>query len=112
MKYIPIVILAILVFLAVSSGVTKIALMQQDVEFFGKYGFTDPLLMLFGATQVIGGLMLTFLRTRVAGAVIVAVTFAITAVALILAGSIPTTIVTLVAIGLLGLIIRQSLARQ
>ncbi|WP_126454745.1 hypothetical protein [Sulfuriflexus mobilis] len=39
--------LAILVFLAASSGVTKIMLMPQDVEFFGNYGFTNPILMLF-----------------------------------------------------------------
>ncbi len=38
MKYLKIVIVCILVFLAVSSGITKIMLMEQDVVFFGKYG--------------------------------------------------------------------------
>ena len=32
------IILVILVVLAVSSGITKLMLMQQDVEYFGKLG--------------------------------------------------------------------------
>ena len=110
MKYIPIVILGLLVFLAISSGLTKILLMPQDVEFFGKYGFTTFLLILFGALQVIGGLLLVFLKTRILGAAIVAVTFSISAVVLILAGSVPATIATLVTLGLLGWTIRHTLA--
>jgi len=42
------VILFILVFLAISSGITKIMLMQQDLEFFGNYGFTNPILITYG----------------------------------------------------------------
>jgi hypothetical protein len=41
-------ILAILTLLAVSSGITKILLMPQDVNFFGKFGFSDPILIAFG----------------------------------------------------------------
>jgi hypothetical protein len=37
------VILAVLIFLAVSSGITKVLLMRQDVEFFGKYGLVQLL---------------------------------------------------------------------
>jgi hypothetical protein len=43
------VILIILVLLAISSGATKIMLMQQDVEFFGNYGFTNSMLITYGA---------------------------------------------------------------
>ena len=111
MKKIQIVVLCILVFLAVSSGITKIMLMPQDVEFFGEYGFTNAILIVFGAIQTIGGLMMVFRKTRVVGAALVAVTFAISAVLLILSGSVLAAIVTLVALGFLGLIIRQTLAR-
>ena len=110
LKYIPTVVLGLLMFLAISLGLTKILLMPQDVEFFGKYGFTNFLLILFGAIQVIGGLLLVFLKTRILGAAIVAATFAISAVILILAGSVPATIATLVALGLLGWTIRHTLA--
>ena len=112
MKYIPTVILYILVFLAVSSGITKIMLMPQDVDFFGQYGFTNPLLMLFGAIQLASGVMLIFQKTRIAGAAIVAVTFAISAVVLILAGSVPATIATLVALALLGWTIRNTMTNS
>jgi hypothetical protein len=45
MKIVSTIILAVLILLAVSSGSTKVALMQQDVEFFGKYGFSDSILV-------------------------------------------------------------------
>ena len=50
MKIVLNIILAILVFLALAAGVTKIMLMPQDVEFFGKYGFTNSILIAYGAT--------------------------------------------------------------
>ncbi len=112
MKKFQIVVLSILVFLAVSSGVTKILLMPQDAVFFGKYGFTSLLLIAFGATQVVGGLMMLALKTREIGAAIVAVTFAISAVLLILEGSVPTTIATFIALAFLGLTIKWTNAAR
>ena len=55
MKIVSTIIVILLMFLAISSGATKISLMPQEVEVFGKYGFSNPLLILFGATQLIGG---------------------------------------------------------
>ena len=110
LKIAQIVVLCSLVFLAVSSGITKIMLMPQDVAFFGQYGFTHPLLMLFGAIQVIGGAMMVFAKTRLIGAVIVAVTFVISAIVLIMAGSVPATVATLIALVFLGLVIQRSRA--
>lgn len=105
------VILSILVFLAVSSGVTKIMLMPQDVEFFGNYGFTNPILITYGGVQVIGGILLVFRKTRFFGALIVAITFLISAAVLIMARNIPVTIITVVAVLMLGVIMKQSLKR-
>jgi len=106
------VILGILVFLAVSSGVTKIMLMPQDVVFFGKYGFTHVILMAYGATQFIGGIMMIIRKTRFLGAVIVAITFLISAVVLVMEENILFTIVTFVAVALLGLVMKQSLNKE
>ena len=108
MKILFNLILVILVLLAVSSGVTKIILMQQDVEFFGAYGFTNPILIAYGALQLIGGIFLALPKIRVIGALIVAVTFLISATVLLMAGNIPLTIITLVCVLLLGFIIKQS----
>ncbi len=104
--------MAILVFLATSSGVTKIMLIPQDVEFFGNYGFTNPILILYGTSQLIGGIMLIIQKTRFAGAIIIAITFAISAIVLILAEKFGFTIFTFIALLMLGVVIKQSLNKQ
>ncbi len=108
MKLASTIILVILMFLAISSGVTKIALMQQDVDFFGNYGFTNPILIAFGVIQLIGGVLLAFKNTRFFGAAIVAITFCISLVVLLMEGNIPVSIVTLLAILMLGFVTKQS----
>jgi len=107
-KYFWIIAIAVLTFLAVSSGITKIMLMQQDVDFFGKYGFTNPILMAYGAIQLIGGVLLVFKKTRFIGAAVVAVTFLISLVVLVLEGNIPVSVVTLLATVLLGFVMFRS----
>ena len=84
-------------------------LMPQDVDFFGQYGFTNPILIAFGVSQLIGGVLLAVPRTRIVGAVILGVTFLISAVVLGMAGNIPVTVVTLLCVFLLGFVVRQSL---
>lgn len=100
-------ILVLLIFLAVSSGITKVALMQQDVEFFGKYGFSDPILVVYGAIQLIGGVLLAFKKTRIVGAAVVAITFLVSLVVLLLEGNIPVSIATFVAIALVGVVAKR-----
>ena len=108
MKTVSIIILAILTLLAVLSGITKILLMQQDVDFFGKYGFSSPTLIAFGLVQLLGGLLLVFTKTRFVGAAIVAVTFLVSLAMLLMDGNIPASIITLVATLLLGVVMKQS----
>lgn len=108
MKIASTIILVILIFLAVAAGIGKAALMQQDVEFFGKYGFSGPILMAFGLVQIIGGVLLVFSRTRFVGAAIVAITFLISLVVLLMDGNIPVSIITFVVTLLLGFIMKQS----
>jgi hypothetical protein len=108
MKAVSTIILAILILLAVSSGITKILLMQQDVNFFGKYGFSNPILIAYGLVQLIGGLLLLFTITRFVGATIVAITFLISLVMLLMEGNIPVSIATVIATLLLGVIMKQS----
>ena len=101
-------IVVILVLLAVSSGVTKILLMEQDVLFFGKYGFSDPILIAYGLVQLLGGLLMIVKRTRFAGAAIVAITFLVSLALLLIEGNIPVSIVTVVAMALLGVVMKKS----
>ena len=83
--------------------------MQQDVEFFGKYGFTNSILIAYGAVQLLGGILLALPKSRIVGATLVAITFLVSAVVLVMEGNIPVTIVTLICVLLLGVIIKQSL---
>jgi len=108
MKIASTIILVILVFLAIFSGATKIALAQADIEFFGKYGFSNPMLIAFGATQLLGGVLMPFRKTRFSGAAIVAITFIVSLVLLLMDGNIPVSIVTVVAIFLLGVVMKRS----
>ncbi len=108
MKIVSTIILVVLILLAVSSGITKIALMPQDVEFFGKYGFSSSILFAFGLVQIIGGVLMVSGRTRFGGAAIVATTFLISLALLLMEGNLPVSIVTVVATLLLGVIMKQS----
>ena len=108
MKAVSAIIVGILVLLAVSSGVTKILLMQQEVAFFGKYGFSNPILIAYGLTQLVGGLLMIVKRTRFAGAAIVAITFLVSLVLLLIEGNIPVSIITLVATLLCGVVMKQN----
>ncbi len=103
------IVLFILVFLAVSSGITKVLLMPHELEFFGKYGFTNPILITYGAFQLVGGVLLVIPKARITGAVVVAITFLISAVFLAKSGNIPVTIITLIAILLLGFVVKRTM---
>ena len=101
--------LVILVFLAITSGITKTMLMPQEIEFFGGIGFSNLMLIVFGVSQIIGGLMMTLSKTRFIGAVIVAITFAISAVALFLSENIIVAAITCITLLMLGVVIKQSI---
>lgn len=108
MKIVWTVVLVILALLAISSGITKILLLQQDVDFFGKYGFSNPILIAYGAVQLVGGILLPFKKTRFFAAALVAITFLVSLVVLLMDGNIPVSIVTAIAMLLLGFVMAQN----
>ena len=83
-------------------------LMPQDVDFFGQYGFSNPILIAYGLIQLAGGLLLLVPKTRIIGAFIVMLTFLISAAVLLMSGNIPVGFITLVFVALAGLLIKQS----
>lgn len=112
MKIAVAALLAVLTFLALASGLTKILLLQQDVEFFGRYGLSNLRLVAFGAVQLIGGVLLPFRKTRFTGAAIVASTFLMSLVILLMDGNIPVSMVTAIATLLLVLLMKLSWQRD
>ena len=112
MRIASILVLVLLTLLSILSGVTKIVLMPEDVEFFGRYGFSNPMLIAFGATQLIGGVLMPFRKTRFVGAAIVAITFLVSLVLLLVDGNMPVSILTAVATLLLGIVMKRSRSAQ
>jgi len=108
MKIASTLIVVVLIFLAVFSGIAKIVLFHEDVEFFSRYGFSSSMLMAFGAAQVLGGVLLPFRKTRFLGAAVVAVTFLVSFVLLLMDGKVSMSIVAAVATLLLGLVMKRS----
>jgi hypothetical protein len=108
MKVVQIAVLWMLIFLAVSSGISKIVLMQQDVDFFGKFGFATSVLVAFGFAQLVGGLLMIAPKTRIPGTVVVAISFLISAVLLFLDGNYIVAAITLIATAGLAWILRST----
>ena len=102
-------ILAALVFLSGSSGFAKLLLVQQDVDFFGKYGINTSGVLFFGAAQLAGAVMLVFPKTRLSGVALVAITFLISVALLVLDGNVPFAVFTAIALLLLLYLARASL---
>jgi len=83
-------------------------LLPREVEFFGQYGFSNIILMIYGAVQLIGGLLLPFSKTRFVGAAIVASTFIVSLVVLLMDGNMALSMVTFAMTLLLGVVMKQS----
>lgn len=107
MKVVLTIVLVLLTLVAVFSGVTKVMLMQQEIEFFGRYGFSNAAIIAFGMAQLVGGALLPFKKSRFVGAAVVAITFLASLVMLMMDGNMPVSIVTLVMTLLLGVVMRQ-----
>lgn len=101
------ILVAVLALLAVASGIPKVMLMEQEVAFFGAYGFSDVLLIVFGISQLLAGVMLVFPKTRIAGALLLAITFAASLVMLLMSGNMLMAAVTAAFLLLIGLVIAK-----
>ena len=102
------VILGLLILLAILSGITKIMLMPQETEFFGKYGFNSLLLIIFGVAQAVGGVFMALSKMRIYGAITVLITFGISLLLLMLEGNYAVSAITLIAMALLAAVIKQT----
>ncbi|MCH9695384.1 MAG: DoxX family protein [Gammaproteobacteria bacterium] len=108
MKIAYVILLAVVALLATLSGITKILLMPQDLEFFGRFGFSDPMLITFGVAQLLGGILLVVKTTRFIGATVIASTFLVSLMLLVIDGNVPVSIATGIVTLLLFGIMKQS----
>ena len=108
MKIAILMLIALLAILAVLSGIAKITLTPNEVAFFGQYGFSNSMLIAFGAAQLAGGVLLPWRKTRFAAAAVIAGTFLVSLVMLLLDGNMPVSIVTAFVTLLLFVIMKLS----
>lgn len=108
MKIFLMVTITLLSLLALTSGVTKVALMQQDLEFFGRHGFSEAMLVAFGLAQILGAVLMSLGRTRIVGTTIVTLTFAVSLALLILDHNIAMSVITGIALVLLLVVLWSS----
>ncbi len=106
MKIFKIIILVLLILLGISSGTAKIMLIPGEMEFFQGAGFSKTLIVLFGITQLIGGILLVFKKVRKQGAIIIAITFCISTVFIFLSGKIAFGFFSILPILLAGIIVK------
>jgi len=101
-------ILILLVLLALSSGVSKMILLEQEVEFFGAAGFSNSTLRIFGAAQFAAGLLLIIPRYRIASALVLALTLTVSTILILLAGKYAFGLVSIIPTLLVVMLIRNS----
>ena len=86
--------------LSLLAGAAKVAQVPEEVAFLGQLGFGAPLIVAFGALQVVGGLLMIIPKTRFYGALLAAAGFTISVVLLLLAGNLPFAGVSIVPVAL------------
>ena len=87
MKVLRIVNLVLLVLLSVTSGITKVIQMPEELKFFRDVGFSSTILVMFGVAQLVGGVLLISPKMRKLGAIIVGVTFGISTILIFKSGN-------------------------
>ena len=77
MKVLLKVILVLLILLSISTGIVKLAKMEEEMILFRNAGWDDLLIIIFGAVQFLGGFMLLPYKTRKNGALLMSITYVI-----------------------------------
>ena len=82
------IILFVLIALGTISGIMKMLLIPEEVEFFTRAGLNETLIFLIGFSQLTGSILIFFKKPRKAGAFILAVTFGISTFLIFISGKI------------------------
>ena len=102
MKILNTVLLVLLIVLSLATGITKLIQMPEEMELFRNAGFSDILILIFGAVQVLGGILLIPTRYRQYGAIIMTVTFVIATIVVFIKGMMGFGLFSILFIALAG----------
>ena len=102
-----IIILVALIGLGIISGIAKVSLMPEEMEFFTRAGLNQTSIILIGITQLIGSIAIFLKKARKIGAFILAVTFGISTLMIFLSGKIVFGFISLLPILMTYFIIKE-----
>ena len=109
MKLLKTVNLILVILLGLSSGISKIMQIPQEMEFFqDEMGYSANTIILFGVTQLAAGILLVFGKTRTTGAIILETTFCISALIVFMAGKIGFGFFSILPVVMAGIVIRET----
>lgn len=98
MKIVNKINLILLTLLGLTSGVAKLMQLPDEVKFFLAAGFSLNLLLLLGASQLVGGVLLLFRNLRIPGALALAITFLVSTIAIFASGNVAFGVFSVVPI--------------
>lgn len=102
MKILALIAVGLLALLSLAAGGAKLALMPQEVQFFGQLGLSQIWLYPLGAIQVLGALACALPKTRRLGTSAIGIGFAISSIMLFLTGETVLGGISLFVSGLCG----------
>jgi len=110
---IAVTLLAVMIgLLSIAAGAAKMALVPEEAEFLGQFGFTNALTIAFGIVQALGGLLLVIPFTRFYGSLIAAAGFALSAILILVSGNAVFAVVSLVPLMLAAFVAYRSVPVQ
>ena len=95
--------LVLLILLSITAGM--VMQMPEDMKFFQDAGFSDTLIIFFGAAHLTGGILLVFPEMRKLGAIIMVVTFCILTIIIFISGKIAFGFFSILPILIAGIVI-------
>jgi hypothetical protein len=112
MKYLKLLPIVVVSLLSIAAGAAKLFLAPQEVEFLQGIGLGIPIIVVFGAIQLLGGILLIPNKTRLISSVVVAIGFTISFGLILFNGDFVFAAVSIVPVGLALFILSQSLAKK
>ena len=98
MKWIRLIILALLVLMSLAAGAAKIMQIPQEVGFFESAGLAKSAVLPFGIVQILGAALAVMPKTRKIGIMVMALIFLASALMVFITGNIGFGLVSLLPV--------------
>lgn len=109
MKILLKVNLVALTLLSITSGIAKIMLLPRELEFFEGAGFSSTLIVIYGVTQLAGGILLILRKVRSFAAIFLAANFFVSTIIILMDGEIAFGIFSILPIFMAAIVINETM---